>query len=89
MADTEKVQDNSTIQPSSLEEGTATLPTTFSLKHGATYKCDIFMGGIRLTEVRQKRSIYVVRISPDSEFWHQQEYIDGEQPAEAFHLRSL
>jgi hypothetical protein len=88
MADTEKVQDSSPIQFRSIEESVAAT-SALSLKHGATYKCDIFMGGIRLTEVRQKRSIYVVRISPDSEFWHQQEYIDGEQPAEAFHLRSL
>ena len=89
MADTPEIQDNPTIQPSSLEEGAATLPTTFSLKHGATYKCDIFMGQVRLIEVKQSRSIYVCRLGSGGQYWMEQEFIDGEQPAESFHLRSL
>jgi len=88
MADTEKVQDSSPIQFRSIEESVAAT-SALSLKHGATYKCDIFMGGIRLTEVRQTRSIYVCRLGSSGPYWMESDFIDGEQPAGSFHLRSL
>jgi hypothetical protein len=47
------------------------------------------MSEIRLTEIKQPRSIYLCRIGSSGTYWMEQEFIDGEQPAESFHLRSL